>query len=308
MKQLELFPSTELEIDWKNIDSCIVFFSGGKDSLACLLWAMENIDRHKIEVWHHLVDGRGENLFDWGCTESYVRAVTTAFALPLYLSWCEGGFLRELLRDNQPHARTWFETPDGLKYAGGNGKPNTRRRFPAKSQSLQTRWCSSALKIDVAKIAIANQSRFNGKKIVAITGERREESPARSKYAQSQYYVQPNHKRIVYQYRPVLDWSEREIWAKIADYRIAPHPAYTMGFGRVSCQFCIFSSPSQLATNRAYYPDRFKKIAELERELNHTIDSKLPIDRLADGGRPYQIDRRLLELAANEWTGNIFID
>ncbi len=47
-----------------------------------------------------------------------------------------------------------------------------------------TRWCSSALKIDVGRRALNDQERFDGKNICFITGERREESPNRSKYNQ----------------------------------------------------------------------------------------------------------------------------
>ncbi len=38
-------------------DRTIIPFSGGKDSLACILWALEN-QLPNIELWHHLVDGR----------------------------------------------------------------------------------------------------------------------------------------------------------------------------------------------------------------------------------------------------------
>lgn len=55
-------------------DRYVVAFSGGKDSLACLLHLLEcGVDRSKIELHHHLVDGReGSTLFDWPVTESYV--------------------------------------------------------------------------------------------------------------------------------------------------------------------------------------------------------------------------------------------
>jgi tRNA(Ile)-lysidine synthase TilS/MesJ len=40
-------------------DKIIVYFSGGKDSLACLLHLLEQgVDPAKIELWHHEIDGR----------------------------------------------------------------------------------------------------------------------------------------------------------------------------------------------------------------------------------------------------------
>jgi hypothetical protein len=161
--QLELFPKLapqqdiqQIELpDYDQIDHWILAFSGGKDSIACLLWLIENVDRSKVELWHHEVDGDGEILVDWPCTRGYAKAVAAAFDLPIFFSGLCGGFKGEMMRNNQPHAASYFETPEGLMRSGGNGKRSTRLKFPAKVASLRTRWCSSALKIDVAKMAIA---------------------------------------------------------------------------------------------------------------------------------------------------------
>ena len=73
-------------------DKVIVAFSGGKDSMACLLHLLEiGFSREKIELWHHCIDGReGSQLFDWDITTSYCQAIAQAFNIPLYFSWREG--------------------------------------------------------------------------------------------------------------------------------------------------------------------------------------------------------------------------
>ena len=44
-------------------DKIIVLFSGGKDSLACVLHLLElGVPREKIELWHHDIDGGEPNL------------------------------------------------------------------------------------------------------------------------------------------------------------------------------------------------------------------------------------------------------
>ncbi len=325
MQQLELFPvrsntspdeqSNEpladlIELpEFTKVDNWILAFSGGKDSLACLIWLLENVDRSKIELWHHEVDGDSHNFADWPCTSGYVKAIASAFKLPLYFSGLQGGFKGELMKENQPHAPSYYQTPDGLKTSGGKGKPGIRRKWPAKVASLRTRWCSSALKIDVAKMALAGQSRFLGKTIVMITGERAQESNARSKYAKTQYYCEPNSRRVVYQHRPVLNWSIEEVWESIGRYKIAPHPAYQLGFGRVSCRVCIFGSANQWATIRAYFPLAFEKIANLEIELSHTIDAKRSVVQMADMGTPYPHNLAAIEAAESvEWLSPIFLE
>lgn len=164
MQQLNLFSPDSvneegIEISGK-IDCYIVTLSGGKDSVCLLLWAIENIPIEKIEVWHHKIDSE-VNFMDWEVTLTYVQALCRYLGVPLYLSWLQGGFKGELLRNNEPKKQVWYETPDGLKSSGGRGKNNTRLRFPAKGSNHQTRWCSSYLKIDVCKAAINNQESFN---------------------------------------------------------------------------------------------------------------------------------------------------
>lgn len=133
----------------------------------------------KIEWWHHLIDGReGSRLMDWPVTEGYIRKAAETFGVRLYFSWKEGGFEGEMLRNNQPTRPTWFETPEGLKKAGGeSGNPGTRRRFPQVSADLRVRWCSAYLKIDVSHRALVHQDRFRGKRTLTVSGKRAEESP-----------------------------------------------------------------------------------------------------------------------------------
>jgi predicted phosphoadenosine phosphosulfate sulfurtransferase len=70
-------PTHSLAVDLHSYENIIVFFSGGKDSLACLLQLLDvGAKPGRIELWHHDVDGReGSNLMDWPCTASYCRAV-----------------------------------------------------------------------------------------------------------------------------------------------------------------------------------------------------------------------------------------
>lgn len=173
-------------IDLGSYDYVIVAFSGGKDSLAALLYLLDlGVDPSRIELWHHDVDGReGSRLMDWPVTRDYVRRVGEALGIKTYFSWKVGGFEREMLRDQAPTTATAFETPDeGVKYAGGkSGKPGTRLKFPQVSGDLTVRWCSAYLKIDVASIALRNQERFAGRRTLFVTGERAQESGGRAEY------------------------------------------------------------------------------------------------------------------------------
>ncbi len=112
-------------------DRVLLAFSGGKDSLGCLLHLLEaGVPASRIELHHHDVDG-DQPFIDWPCTLPYCRAVAGYFGVPLYRSWRAGGFLGEMDRQGDPTGAVLFELPDGgLGRAGGAGPPGWRGRFP----------------------------------------------------------------------------------------------------------------------------------------------------------------------------------
>ena len=247
------------------------------------------VGKVNLEVWHHEVDGReGSTLMDWACTPAYCRAVAAALKLPFYASWLEGGFEREMLREDQPKAKTWFETPSGLRSVGGESKKlGTRLKFPQVSSDLRVRWCSSYLKIDVARIAINNQKRFKGARTLVITGERAEESPGRAKYKIFEPHECSQGDRHVDRLRLVHGLSSMQIWEAIELCKVNPHPAYRLGFGRCSCQFCIFASDSQWATLWAIDKSRLLRLIRYEAKFGVTIHRTKSLISRIKAGVPY---------------------
>lgn len=280
--------------DLGTYDQIIVAFSGGKDSLACLLTLVESgADMSKVELWHHDIDGReGSDLMDWEVTRDYCRKVAAAFCLPIYFSWLEGGFEREMLRDNTPKAPTHWENPDGtLGQSGGRGKPNTRLKFPQVSADLSVRWCSAYLKIDAMSAAISGQVRFNNSRTLILTGERAEESSARAKYGLFEKHRSDRRdgslRRHIDVWRAVHSLTTVQVWELIRKHRVNPHPAYFAGFGRVSCQFCIFGNPDQCASARAISGTRYNRVTAYESRFGITIHRKETFSERADRGTVY---------------------
>lgn len=303
-------PDTRRLLPLHEYDLCIVSFSGGKDSLALVLDLLERgVPRGKIQLWHQDVDGEAgvdPAFVDWPCTRGYVKAVGAALGIGILFQYRDGGFLAEMLKEDARTRPVRFERQDGTwGQAGGTAasKVGTRRKFPQATADLRVRWCSPLLKIDVAALSINNEPTFRqGKKLLVLTGERREESANRAAYAEREPHRCDSLKRRVDAWRSVIDWSEARVWETIRRWRIRPHPAYRLGFPRVSCMCCIFGGPDQWASVRAIAPDRFARIAAFEKEFGCTIKKGVTVEQLADRGTPYPAcgDPALVRLAMSD--------
>ena len=276
----EVRPNTSTLLALDEYDHIIIFYSGGKDSLAALLHLLEmGVAPGHIELWHQSIDGRPcvfggrPGLMDWPVTEGYVIATAEALGLMLRWQWKEGGFEDEMLRQHTRTAACTYQLGDGtFKTSGGTrGKESSRLMFPQVTGDLSVRWCSSYLKIDVASAALCGDPRFEGKNILVVSGERREESANRSRYAEVERHKATSSLRRVDQWKTVINWREREVWEIIKRYRILPHPAYRLGFSRVSCMTCIFGGPREWATIKQIDRSRFYRIADYERTFGVTI-------------------------------------
>ena len=294
-------------------DQIIVAFSGGKDSTAAFLHLLEaRTPQERIELWHHEVDGReGSRLMDWPCTPAYCQEFARAFQVPVSFSWREGGFEREMLRNNTPTAPVKWENPDGtIGTVGGKGPNGTRLKFPQVSANLSVRWCSAYLKIDVATAALRNQKRFIGKRVLLVSGERAEESPCRARYKSFEEDRADASHRTVHRWRPIHGWSEGEVWKIIRRHGVKPHPAYDLGWSRLSCRACIFGQADQWASLRRIDPEGFRRISEYERQFGFTIHRTQSIEQLAASGNPYSecAHAQLMREAMNQkWNGPIRI-
>ena len=123
------------------------------------------------------------------------------------------------------------------------------------------RFCTSELKTHVIRAAL--KRRFKGRTIVNVTGVRRAESAARAKATIADREIGHN----IVNWRPILDWSEDEVFASIDQSGLTPHPAYReFGMTRVSCRFCIMSNMGDLAaaTAQPESHDLYRRMVGLE--------------------------------------------
>lgn len=158
----------------------------------------------------------------------------------------------------------------------------SRRKFPAKGNCQQGRWCSGTLKASVEQSVTADLQRVDdGIRILVVSGERRDESTARSKYNEMELHrtnAEKKAHRTVHLWRPVIDWSERDVWEPMRRHCITAHPCYAAGWNRCSCMMCVFSLPRHLAGIRELFPKDYEQLRQDEIRLGFTLDNKKSLD------------------------------
>lgn len=290
----------------------LVAFSGGKDSVAMVLHLLESgVAKESIHLHHHDVDGGGDNLWDWGGTTSYCQAFADALGLQLFFSFRKGGIDTEMLRQNAGLQDVHYQQSPGADFTVLPSKEgnSTRLKFPAITASLMTRWCSSCVKIDVLRRVIPALYREGN--FTVCTGERREESTNRAKYFEREEHICSSKKRFVEAWRPVIDWTEKEVWAIMERWKIQPHPCYELGYPRCSCQICIFGSENIWAANSQLADEKIRYIEHREKLFGFTLFNGIGIREKVNRGKsflkPEKIERWANE-AMQRFVSPIFVE
>ena len=157
-----------------------------------------------------------------------------------------------------------------------------RHKFPAKGRTHQGRWCSGNLKAAVQDSVTSNLKATKAdKKILIVSGERRGESTGRAMYNEMEIHrtnAEKKAHRTVHQWRPVIDYSEKDVWEVLKRHKVNPHPCYRAGWNRCSCAQCIFSTPKLFAGIRDLYPEEYEQLKQDELVLGFTLDNKYDLD------------------------------
>lgn len=157
-----------------------------------------------------------------------------------------------------------------------------RHKFPAKGGTHQGRWCSGNLKAAVQDSVTSNLDKTRENvKVLVVSGERRGESAGRSKYNEMEIHrtnAEAKAHRTVHQWRPVIDYSEKDVWEVLKRHNVNPHPCYRAGWNRCSCAMCIFSTPTLFAGIKELYPEEFEELKRDEIILGFTLDNKCDLE------------------------------
>lgn len=275
----------------------IVTFSGGKDSLAALLWTREHITKNFTTVfcdtgWEHPL------------TYEYIHRIADKLHLDLV-------------------------TLKSKKYAGMVDLARQKHRCP----SARARYCTEELKTKPMTDYILDVVQDN---TLIIQGIRAAESPARAKMSKQctyfKYYFEPygfdkNGKPKKHTYRgkdvrafrvqfaddllrPVFDWSAQQVIDYILAAGLEPNPLYKMGYKRVGCWPCVMCSQRDILNIAIQSPERIEQIANLEKELQSSFfgPNKIPTRAITSGNKYSSIRDVVRYVQWQNATGSLFDD
>lgn len=221
----------------------VVSFSGGKDSSAMLEHICDRLPNATIHTVFADTGWEHEGVEEW------CRSLVARRHFPLYV-----------VRNPNKNFFTMVRK---------------REKFP----SPQYRQCTSDLKRGPIEKWIRNHC---GPLVVNCMGLRAEESDSRAKRPQLAINRSlTNSKRVVWDWLPIKDWTEQEVFSYLKLNQIPLHPVYSY-LNRLSCQVCIYASAKDLAAIRIHNPKGFQKIADLEQEIGFTMKQNGTLSEWAD--------------------------
>lgn len=230
-------------LDLRQFDKIFISVSGGKDSHAMLFLVRDLADRQGVPR-DKLLAMYADTGMEWHNAGSHVKALCKAAGVNLKIVY---------------PVRTMIEK---VRYR--LSRTCGRSPFP----STFCRWCTGEQKNHPMDKLIC---KFFGK-ILKVTGERWEESSARSEL--SEFCIVPRvtcKTRRVFGWRPMLAFSESDIWTMIRDTGVQRHVCYDMGCVRLGCAGCIFSSDRQVKIEMRENPHIFEALDRLEVESGYTM-------------------------------------
>ncbi len=233
----------------------VVSVSGGKDSAATLLLAIERFGVARVRAIFCDTGNEHEAVYEY---LDYLERITGVTIARL-----KADFSGEIARKRMFIARDvrTRRGPDGRKVRWTN---KAKRRAlavlqPARNPFLdlcmwkgrfpsrKAQFCTEHLKRDLAveyQLNLADQGRV----VVSWQGIRRDESLNR-RDAKKFERIGPH----MFAYRPLVEWSAADVFAYCASKGVDPNPLYKQGMTRVGCMPCINVNKAELAAIAARF-------------------------------------------------------
>lgn len=247
----------------------LVSFSGGKDSTATLLVAIEQGVENLSGVFCD-TGNEHDAVYEY---VDYIQQATGIKIKTLRQDFTDWWWRRrDYVRDKWmlPHKGWPTGVPDTIIQAvlvvlekGPTGNPYLdlciiKSRFPSR----KAQFCTQHLKSEPAtEYALELIDQYGS--VVSWQGVRAEESPGRAKLPDREdkgggYSV----------YRPIHKWTAAQVFAMHDKHGIKPNPLYKLGMGRVGCMPCVNANKDEILEISKRFPEQIDRINEWENAVS----------------------------------------
>lgn len=248
----------------------LVSISGGKDSTATLLVALE---RHPSDEVRAVFADTGN---EHQATYDYVRYLGDRLGIGIH--WLKQNFSdwwwrrRDYVRDvwprklvekngmTQAQADRTVKRALAVLEAGPTGNPYLdlcvlKGRFPSR----RAQFCTQFLKTEPLTEYALDLIEQHGA-VESWQGVRAEESPSRAKLPERE-----DRGGGLTIYRPIHKWTVEQVFEQHRKHWVEPNPLYRQGMGRVGCMPCINAAKDELLEIAKRWPEHIDRIEEWER-------------------------------------------
>lgn len=255
----------------------IVSVSGGKDSTALLLLAIEletpNLQAvfadtgHEHQQTYEYVQYLNDKVFPIRTVKADFTEQIARKRLYVENKWPEKGVPPETVQR-------------ALQTLHPTGNPFLdlciwKGRFP----STKARFCSEELKRNPIIEQVQMPLLDAGDEIYSWQGVRADESAARRNL--------PELEEVgggLWNYRPILQWTAEQCFEMHKKHGIKHNPLYEQGMGRVGCMPCIHARKDELLEISKRFPEEINRVAEWEKIVQRS--SKTGTATLLNAGIP----------------------
>lgn len=240
----------------------IISVSGGKDSTALLLLAIEREtpDMQAVfadtgnehELTYEYVRYLSDNVFP-------IRTVVADFAR---LMAGKAEYIAKHWQNKGVPAEVCARAIAALKPTGNAFLDLClwKGMFPSRTKAF----CSEELKRNPIMRQVQDPLLAAGDDVVSWQGVRREESIRRKFLTEREHKSTHEGGGELWNYRPILDWTAEDCFAMHKKHGIKHNPLYEMGMGRVGCMPCINCRKSELLEISKRFPEAVDRIEQWE--------------------------------------------
>lgn len=217
----------------------IVSVSGGKDSTALYLWAIEKLGAAGFQAVF------ADTGHEHPVTLNYLRNLPEMASGPA-ITWVKADFTEKVkAKGKQPSGNPFL---DMMLWKG-------------RAPSSKAQFCTEHLKLK--PIARWLESIRGDEEPVMYTGIRAGESLRRAQMKRREFLELYD----CYTERPLLKWSEQKVFSFLKKHGVPPNPLYGAGASRVGCFPCIHARKSELAMLPEW---AWEKLEEWEKRIGRS--------------------------------------